>query len=71
MGTHDTHLVQLLRWLPTQGNPITKEPLPSVEDIATIIRFSPVEDAILIAQMEILCLDDISLNGDIADNVSV
>jgi hypothetical protein len=53
-----------------QGNLFTVEPMPSVEDIANIIQFLSVEDAILITQMEILCLDDIiSLEGDIADNV--
>jgi hypothetical protein len=33
--------------------------------------FASGEDAILIAQTEILCLDDLSLEGDIADNVSL
>jgi hypothetical protein len=52
-----------------QGNLNTVEPLPSVEDIANIIEFASGEDAILIAQIKILCLDDLSLEGDIADDV--
>jgi hypothetical protein len=70
--THVTHLVGMLRGLSTAaGNPITVQPFSSVGDIANVIRVSSVEDAILIAKTEILCLDDISLDGDIADDVSV
>ncbi len=47
------------------------EPLPSVCDIANVLQLSSPEDAILIAQTEILCLDDLSLEGDIADDVSL
>jgi hypothetical protein len=39
------------------------------EDIMDIIQFGSVEDAILIAQTENLCLDDLSLEGDIDDDV--
>jgi hypothetical protein len=45
--------------------------LPSVEDIANIILSESGEDAILIARTEILCLDDLSLEGDIADDISL
>jgi hypothetical protein len=69
--THVTHLVRMLRGLSTAGNLITIQPFSSVGDIANVIRVSSVEDAILIAKTEILCLDDISLDGDIADDVSV
>ncbi len=71
MMTHVTHLVRLLRWLPTTGNPITVEPLRSILEIANVIQLLSVEDAILIAKSEILCLNDISLDGDIADDVSL
>jgi hypothetical protein len=54
-----------------QGNLNTVEPLPSVEDIANIIEFALGEDAILIAQTKILCLNNLSLEGDIARNVSL
>jgi hypothetical protein len=40
-------------------------------EIANVIQLSSVEDAILIAKSEIVCLDDISLDGDIADDVSL
>jgi hypothetical protein len=43
----------------------------SVEDIANVVQFLSVEDAILIAKTKILCLNDISLEGDIADNISL
>ncbi len=71
MRTHLTHLVRMLRGLPTLGNPVTVEPLPFIGDIANVIQHSSSEDAILIAKTEILCLDDISLDGDIADDVSI
>jgi hypothetical protein len=69
--THVTHLVRLLCKLPTVGNPITVDPVPSTGDITNVIQVSSVKDAILIAKTKILCLDDISLEGDIANNVSV
>jgi hypothetical protein len=46
------------------------EPLPSVDDIATIAKLETHEDAIMMAWDEIVCLDDMSLEGDIPDNVS-
>jgi hypothetical protein len=53
----------------TWYNCFPEEPLPSVEDITNIIQFLSVKDVILIAQMEIVCLNDISLEGDIANNI--
>jgi hypothetical protein len=46
------------------------EPLPSVDDIAMIAKLETHEDAIMMAQDKIVCLDDMSLEGDIPDNLS-
>jgi hypothetical protein len=45
------------------------EPLPSVEDIATKAKLETLEDVIMMARDEIACLHDMSLEGDIPDNV--
>jgi hypothetical protein len=45
-------------------------PLPSVDDIPAIAENNSDENAILIARIEIACLDDLSLEGDIPDDVS-
>jgi hypothetical protein len=44
--------------------------LPSVDNIAKIAENETEENAVLIAQTEIGCLDDLSLEGDIPDDVS-
>jgi hypothetical protein len=44
--------------------------LPSVDDIAEIAENETEENAILIAQTEISCLDDLSIEGDIPEDVS-
>jgi hypothetical protein len=44
--------------------------LHSLSDIATIVELETKEGAIIIAQDEIACLDDMSLEGDIPDDVS-
>jgi hypothetical protein len=54
MRTHDTHLAQLLSERATERNPITIDPLPSVEDMANILQALSLEDAILIAKTETL-----------------
>jgi hypothetical protein len=54
----------------TGGNPTRGEPLPSVDDICAIAENMSEENAIFIAQTEIDCLDDLSLEGDIPDDVS-
>jgi hypothetical protein len=41
-----------------------------VDDIAAIAENVSHENAIFIAQTEITCLDDLSLDGDIPGNVS-
>jgi hypothetical protein len=46
------------------------DPLPSVDDIAAIAENDSDENAILIAQTEIACLDNLYLEGDIPDNIS-
>jgi hypothetical protein len=46
------------------------EPLPSVDDIATIAELETHEDGIMMARDEIACLNDMSLEGDILDDVS-
>jgi hypothetical protein len=62
--------VIFLRTGSTPRNPTRTQPLPSVDDIAAIAEIEGVEDAICIAQEEIACLDDMSLEGDLPDNVS-
>jgi hypothetical protein len=44
--------------------------LPSVDDIAEIAENETEENAILIAQTEISCLDDRSIEGDIPEDIS-
>jgi hypothetical protein len=46
------------------------QPLPSVDNITAIAALETHEDAIMIAQDEIACLNDMSLEGDIPNNVS-
>jgi hypothetical protein len=53
-----------------EGNLKSKDPLPTVHDIAAIAENESEENAISIAQTEIACLDDLSLDGDIPDDVS-
>jgi hypothetical protein len=69
--THETHQVHSCHEGLMPGNPITIDPLPSLEDIFKIFQVLSLEDAILIARTEIVCLDDLSLDGDIANNISV
>jgi hypothetical protein len=63
-------MVGLVHTAPTQRNPTSTEPLPSVDNIAAIAKLETLEDAIMMAQDEIVCLDDMSLEGDIPNNVS-
>jgi hypothetical protein len=67
--THVTHPVEFVlhnyRW-----ESKINQPLPSVDDIAAIAKNATMENAIFIAQTEISCLDDLSLDGDIPDDVS-
>jgi hypothetical protein len=44
--------------------------LPSVDNIVAIAKLETHEDAIMMARDEIACLNDMSLEGDIPDNVS-
>jgi hypothetical protein len=44
--------------------------LTSISDIANVCWNESQQDAILIAQSEIACLDDISLDDDIPDDIS-
>jgi hypothetical protein len=44
--------------------------LPSVDNIAEIAENETEENAILIAKTEISCLDDLSIKGDIPEDVS-
>ena len=53
-----------------ERNHITIDPLPSVDCIADIAENESEENAIYIAQTEIDCLDDLSLEGDIPEDVS-
>jgi hypothetical protein len=63
-------LVHPLHTLSTARNPTKKRPLASLEDIAAIAELESHADAIMMAQDEIACLDDMSLEGDIGDDVS-
>jgi hypothetical protein len=63
-------LVDPLHTPSTVGNPTKKQPLASLEDIAAIAELETHADAIMMAQDKIACLDDMSLEGDIADDVS-
>jgi hypothetical protein len=62
--THVTHLLGLLRTGSTARNPTTTQLLPSVDDIAAIAKLEAHKDAIIIAQEETGCLDDMSLKGE-------
>jgi hypothetical protein len=70
MITHVTHLVVLLLSSSTGRNPTESQPLPSVDDIKEIAECMLHEDAIWVARDEIACLDDMSLDGDLPDNIS-
>ena len=68
--THATHLVAFLHTASTVGNRTASQALPLVDDIAAIAKLDTEENAIIIAQAEIDYLDDLSLEGDIPDNIS-
>jgi hypothetical protein len=70
MRTHVTHLVHVVHAVCTEGNPSRPKPLPSVDDIREIAESELEEDAILMARNEITCLDDLSLEGDVPDDMS-
>jgi hypothetical protein len=53
-----------------ERNPSRHGPLPSVDDIAEIAENETEENAILIAQTEISCLDDLAIKGDIPEDIS-
>jgi hypothetical protein len=69
-STHVTDLVVVLLADCTAGNPTSTRPLPSLEDIAAISELETMQDAITMARDEIACLDDMSLEGDLPDDVS-
>jgi hypothetical protein len=64
------HLVGLLHTASTARNPTYRQPLPSVDDITAINENESDENAIFILQPEIACLNHLSLDGDIPDDVS-
>jgi hypothetical protein len=49
---------------------VSINPLPSVDDICAFAKNESMEDAIIMAKNEISCLDDLSLEGDIPEDVS-
>jgi hypothetical protein len=53
-----------------ERNPSRDDPLPSVDDIAEIAENETEENAILIAQTEISCLLDLSIEGEIPEDIS-
>jgi hypothetical protein len=67
---HETHPVVLLHTGPTARNLTRTKPLPLVDNICVIAEIETEEDAIIIAQNKIACLGDMSLEGDLPDNVS-
>ena len=70
MTTHVTHLVCILHTGSTARNPTRVEDLPSVEDIAAVAGSESKLDAIIIAKYEMAYMDDLSLEGDIPNDVS-
>jgi hypothetical protein len=53
-----------------EQNPSRHDPLPSVDGIAEIAENETEENAILIAQTEISCLDNLSIEGNIPEDIS-
>jgi hypothetical protein len=53
-----------------ERNPSSLDPLPSVDGIAEIAENETEENAILIAQTEISCLDNLSIEGNIPEDIS-
>ena len=66
---HATHLVHLLHTMSTEGNPTRTKPLPSVDCIVSIAEYGMAEDVIIIAKDEMEYTDNLSLEGDIPDNI--
>jgi hypothetical protein len=48
----------------------TIKPLPSISDIAQVCKNACEEDAIIIAQSERACLDELGLDGQVPDDIS-
>ncbi len=48
---------------------MAKQPLALVNDMAAVVAWLSGDDAIFIAQDEIACLDNMSLEGDIPNDV--
>jgi hypothetical protein len=67
---HVAHLVGLLHTASIARNPTCRQPLPSVDDITAITKNESEENAVFIAQTEIAFLNNLSLDGDIHDDVS-
>jgi hypothetical protein len=53
----------------SERNPSRHDPLPSVDDIAEMAENETKENAILIAQTEISCLDDLSIRRHTEGNL--
>jgi hypothetical protein len=70
MKAHVTHPVHVVHKGCTQRNRVSINPLPSVDDICAFAENESMEDAIIMAKNEISCLDDLSLEGDIPEDVS-
>jgi hypothetical protein len=49
---------------------LVENPLPSADDITAIAELEKEAGAIIIAQDEIACLDNMSLEGDIPGDIS-
>jgi hypothetical protein len=70
MITHVTHLVGLVHSSCTGRNPTATKTMPSVDDIKEIAESMLHGDAIWMARDEIACLHDMSLEGDLPDDIS-
>jgi hypothetical protein len=71
IGTHKSSTSTLSTPDSVGGNRNRINPLPSVEDIAAVAQNETMENAIFIAQTEIAMLDELSLEGDLPDDISL
>ena len=65
----EPHVTYLVRFLRT-GNHLPTNLVPSIHDIDEIANLLTPENAIIMAREEIAYLDDMSLEGDVPDDVS-
>ena len=71
IGTHKNSTITLSTPDSVGGNRNRINPLPSVEDIEAVAQNETMENAIFIAQTEIAMIDELSLEGDLPDDISL